>query len=63
MGIYELIRHKRLRLFYSTPNEIYTIALRLNTDGPGLFFAQKIDGASDGNMILSLELSGRTSPG
>jgi len=42
----------RVTLIYSTPNEIYTSALRLNNHGDKFVFAQKIDGTNDNNTEI-----------
>ena len=47
-GIYVLdLATEKVRLVYSTDDEIYTSALRLNAQGETLVFAQKTDGSSD----------------
>jgi Tol biopolymer transport system component len=59
-GIYELdIATQDIRLVYSTPDEIQTSALRLNSAGKKLIFAQKIEGTSDNNLeIYSINIDG-----
>ena len=39
-------------LVYSTPSGIYSSALRLNSAGDKLVFAQKVDGTSDNNLEI-----------
>jgi Tol biopolymer transport system component len=60
-GIYELdLGTLNLNLIYSTPNEIYTSALRLNAEGDRFVFAQKADGNSDDNLeIYTIETNGQ----
>jgi Tol biopolymer transport system component len=59
-GIYVLnLATEKVRLLYSTDNEMYTSALRLNTQGEKLVFAQKIDGSSDENTeIFTMDVNG-----
>lgn len=59
-GIYELdLANLSVKLVYSTPDEIYTSALRLNGVGDRLVFAQKAGGPSDSNLeIFSLGIDG-----
>jgi Tol biopolymer transport system component len=59
-GIYVLnLATEKVRLLYSTDNEMYTSALRLNTQGEKLVFAQKIDGSSDENTeIFTIDVNG-----
>jgi Tol biopolymer transport system component len=59
-GIYELnLGTLEVNLIYSTPNEIYTSALRLNTEGDRFVFAQKTDGNNDDNLeIYTIETNG-----
>jgi Tol biopolymer transport system component len=60
-GIYVLdLATEQVRLLYSTENEIYTSALRLNTQGEKLVFAQKTDGLSDESTeIFTIEVNGQ----
>jgi Tol biopolymer transport system component len=60
-GIYALdLATEKVRLIYSTDNEIYTSALRLNTQGDKMVFAQKTDGSNDENMeIFTLDVDGQ----
>lgn len=52
-GIYALdLATEKVRLLYSTDNEIITSALRLNTQGEKLVFAKKNDGANDENTEI-----------
>ncbi len=52
-GIYELnLATQEMKLIYSTPNEIYTSALRLNSTGNRFVFAQKADGTSDADTEI-----------
>jgi Tol biopolymer transport system component len=57
-GIYVLdLATEKVKLLYSTDNEIYTSALRLNAQDK-LVFAQKIDGVSDENTeIFTIDVS------
>ncbi len=59
-GIYELdLATQNVKLVYSTPNEIFTSALRLNGVGDTLVFAQKVGGQSNDNLeIFSIETYG-----
>jgi Tol biopolymer transport system component len=61
-GIYVLdLATEKVRLLYSTDNEIYTSALRLNAQGEKLVFAQKIGGASDENTeIFIIDVNGQS---
>jgi Tol biopolymer transport system component len=58
-GIYVLnLATEKVKLLYSTDNEIYTSALRLNNQGK-LVFAQKIDGENDENTeIFTVDADG-----
>ncbi len=60
-GIYELeLATQEVKLVYSSPNEIYTSALRLNGTGDKLVFAQKIVGNNNSDMeILSIGTDGK----
>jgi Tol biopolymer transport system component len=50
---------EKVKLLYSTDNEIYTSALRLNTQAGKLAFAQKTGGANDENMeIYTVDTNG-----
>jgi Tol biopolymer transport system component len=59
-GIYVLdLATEKVRLLYSTDNEIYTSALRLNKQGEKLVFAQKTDGSSDESTeIFTINVDG-----
>ena len=59
-GIYVLdLATEKVKLLYSTDNEIYTSALRLNAQDK-LVFAQKIDGVSDENTeIFTIDVNGQ----
>ncbi len=59
-GIYELdLATLDVTLVYSAPSEIYSLALRLNSTGDKLVFAQKVDGTSDNNLeIFSIGMDG-----
>jgi len=59
-GIYELdLSTSSVKLLYSTSNEIYTSALRLNEAGDKLVFAQKVEGTSDSDLeIFSMGIDG-----
>jgi len=60
-GIYTLnLATNEVALIYSTDNEVYTSALRLNTAGDTLVFAQKIDGSNDNNTeIFTIGVDGK----
>jgi TolB protein len=60
-GIYELnLVTNRAAMIYSSDDEIYTSALRLNSVGDTLVFAQKIDGSNDNNTeIFTVDVDGR----
>jgi Tol biopolymer transport system component len=60
-GIYTLdLATNEVALIYSTNNEVYTSALRLNTVGDTLVFAQKIDGSNDNNTeIFTIGVDGK----
>jgi Tol biopolymer transport system component len=60
-GIYALdLSTNKVALVYSTDDEIYTSALRLNSAGDTFVFAQKIDGADDSNTeIFTLGIDGQ----
>ncbi len=60
-GIYALnLATKKVRLIYSTDNEIYTSALSLNKQGDKLVFAQEMDGVNDENTeILTINVDGQ----
>lgn len=52
-GIYELdLATQKTNLVYSSPTEIFSSTLRLNTTGTTLIFAQKFDGTSDNNLEI-----------
>jgi Tol biopolymer transport system component len=52
-GVYALdLATNEVTLVYGTNNEVYTSALRLNTDGDTLVFAQKIDGSNGNNTEI-----------
>lgn len=52
----------KVTLIYSTSNEMYTSALRLNNHGDKFVFAQKIDGTSDLNTeIFTIGVMEKTS--
>jgi Tol biopolymer transport system component len=59
-GIYELnLSTSSVKLLYSTSNEIYTSALRLNKAGDKLVFSQKVGGTSDDDLeIFSIGIDG-----
>jgi len=59
-GIYVLdVTTKKVKLLYSTDNEIYTSALRLNQQGK-LIFAQKINSSSDESTeIFTVNVDGQ----
>jgi Tol biopolymer transport system component len=59
-GIYVLdLATEKVRLLYSTDNEIYTSALRLNAQAGKLVFAQKTGGSNDENTeIYTIDLNG-----
>jgi len=59
-GIYVLdLATEKVKLLYSTDNEIYTSALRLNAQDK-LVFAQKIDGVSDENTeSFTIDVNGQ----
>ena len=59
-GIYVLdLATENVKMLYSTDNEIYTSALRLNVGG-NLVFAQKIDGVNDENTeIFTIDVNGQ----
>jgi Tol biopolymer transport system component len=61
-GIYELdLSTLNIKMIYSTSDEIYSSALRLNNAGNKLVFAQKIDGQSDNDTeIFTIEITGRS---
>jgi Tol biopolymer transport system component len=60
-GIYVLdLVTEKVTLLYSTDNEIYTSALRLNAQGEKLVFTQKIDGVNDESTeIFTLDVDGQ----
>jgi len=60
-GIYELnLATLNVKLIYSTPEEIYTSALRLNSGGNRLVFAQIIGGPTDNDTeICSIDIDGQ----
>ena len=60
-GIYVLdLATGRVRLIYSTNNEIFTSSLSLNKQGERILFAQKIDGSSDeSSEIFSINVDGQ----
>jgi Tol biopolymer transport system component len=60
-GIYELnLATQDVKLIYSTSNEIYASALRLNSTGDRFVFAQKTDGSSDNDLeIYSITTDGK----
>jgi TolB protein len=52
-GVYVLdLATNEVALVYSTNNEVYTSALRLNIDGDTLVFVQKIGGSNDNNTEI-----------
>ena len=59
-GIYELdLEAQRVRLIYSTSDEIYTSTLRLNNQGDTLVFAKKTDGSTDKHAeIFTIRVDG-----
>jgi Tol biopolymer transport system component len=59
-GIYQLdLSTSEVQLLYSTSSEIYTSALRLNSTGDKLVFAQKVDGNAEENCeIFSMAVDG-----
>jgi Tol biopolymer transport system component len=59
-GIYQLdLATSEVQLLYSTQNEIYSSALRLNSTGDKLVFAQKADGTADNDCeIFSISVDG-----
>jgi len=59
-GIYELdLPASSVKLLYSSSNEIYTSALRLNNTGDKFVFAQKVDGTADKDYeIFSMGMDG-----
>lgn len=59
-GIYDLdLSTQRVSLIYSTSDEIYSSALRLDSSGSKLVFAQKIDGLDDSDLeIYSIGIDG-----
>jgi Tol biopolymer transport system component len=60
-GVYALdLATKKVNLLFSTSNEIFTSALRLNNQGEKLLFAQKTNGSSDESTeIFTLDIDGR----
>jgi Tol biopolymer transport system component len=60
-GIYVLdLATEKVRLLYSTDNEIYTSVLRLNAQGEKLVFAQKTDSLSDESTeIFTIDVNGQ----
>jgi len=60
-GIYVLdLATEKVSLLYSTDNEIYTSALRLNKHEAKLVFAQKTDGLSDESTeIFTIDVDGQ----
>ena len=59
-GIYALdLATDKLDLIYSTDNEIYTSALRLNSAGDTFLFAMKVDGSNESNTeIFTIKTDG-----
>jgi Tol biopolymer transport system component len=59
-GIYVLnLATKKVELLYSTDNEIYTSALRLNEQGEKLVFAQKTDETDESTEIFTIDIDGQ----
>jgi Tol biopolymer transport system component len=57
-GIYVLdLATEKVRLLYSTDNEIYTSALRLNVQGEKLVFAQKTDETDESTEIFTIDIN------
>jgi Tol biopolymer transport system component len=59
-GIYVLnLASEKVELIYSTDNEIYTSALRLNSQGEKLVFAQKTGETDESTEIFSIDVDGQ----
>jgi Tol biopolymer transport system component len=59
-GIYVLdLATKKVELLYSTNNEIYTSALRLNSQGEKLVFAQKTAANDESTEIFTIDVDGQ----
>jgi len=59
-GIYVLdLATEKVELLYSTDNEIYTSALRLNAQGETLVFAQKTDVNDESTEIFTIDFDGQ----
>ena len=59
-GIYVLnLATEKVELLYSTDNEIYTSALRLNEQGEKLVFAQKTDETDESTEIFTIDIDGQ----
>ena len=59
-GIYVLnLATEKVELLYSTDNEIYTSALRLNEQGKKLVFAQKTDETDESTEIFTIDIDGQ----
>jgi TolB protein len=59
-GIYVLyLATEKVELIYSTDNEIYTSALRLNPQGEKLVFAQKTDVNDESTEIFTIDIDGK----
>ena len=58
-GIYVLnLATEKVELIYSTDNEIYTSALRLNSQGETLVFAQKTGETDESTEIFTVDIDG-----
>jgi Tol biopolymer transport system component len=59
-GIYVLdLATQKVELLYSTDNEIYTSALRLNQQGEKLVFAQKTGETDESTEIFTVDIDGQ----
>jgi Tol biopolymer transport system component len=59
-GIYALdLATEKVKLLYSTDNEIYTSALRLNSQGEKLVFAQKTAANDESTEIFTVDIDGQ----
>jgi Tol biopolymer transport system component len=59
-GIYVLdLATEKVELLYSTDNEIYTSALRLNSQGDKLVFAQKTGETDESTEIFTVDVDGQ----
>jgi Tol biopolymer transport system component len=59
-GIYVLdLATEKVEMLYSTDNEIYTSALRLNTQGEKLVFAQKTGANDESTEIFTVDVDGQ----